>query len=56
MRETKFHDEVIPDLPVAVTTGADRGKQTVAEVALNTLTNYLNHVEDTEVDFPKVNL
>jgi uncharacterized peroxidase-related enzyme len=28
----------------------------VAHVALNILTNYFNHVAQTEVDFPKVNL
>jgi alkylhydroperoxidase family enzyme len=27
-----------------------------AHVALNIFTNYINHVADTEVDFPKVNL
>lgn len=30
--------------------------EVVALVALNTLTNYINHVADTEVDFPAVDL
>jgi len=30
--------------------------ETVANVALNVYTNYFNHVADTEVDFPKVEL
>ena len=30
--------------------------ETVAVVTLNLLTNYLNHVIGTEVDFPKVDL
>lgn len=30
--------------------------EVIANVALNTLTNYTNHVADTEIDFPKVKL
>lgn len=30
--------------------------EVVALVALNTLTNYVNHVADTDVDFPRVDL
>jgi len=30
--------------------------ETVAVVTFNLLTNYLNHVIETEIDFPKVEL
>ena len=42
------------DIAAARAAGADDGLliEVVAQVAFNTLTNYTNHLADTEVDFP----
>ncbi len=34
----------------------DELAKVVANVVLNVLTNYLDHVADTEIDFPKIEL
>jgi alkylhydroperoxidase family enzyme len=44
------------DIEEARTSGVDDGLiiEVIANVALNTLTNYTNHIAATEVDFPVV--
>ena len=46
------------DLKSAAAAGLDDGLviEIVANVALNTLTNYTNHIAGTDIDFPVVSL
>uniref|UniRef100_Q0HZK0 Alkylhydroperoxidase like protein, AhpD family n=1 Tax=Shewanella sp. (strain MR-7) TaxID=60481 RepID=Q0HZK0_SHESR len=48
-------DEQLSD---ARTHGVDEGLvfEVLAQVSANTFTNYVNHVADTDIDFPKVNV
>ena len=48
-------DEQLSD---ARTHGVDEGLvfEVLAQVSANTFTNYANHVADTDIDFPKVNV
>jgi uncharacterized peroxidase-related enzyme len=46
------------DIQTAKNNGVDDGLiiEVIAQVALNTLTNYTNHIAATEIDFPVVNV